>query len=59
MEWKRLMKCFDFTKEKYNTLFQAITIINNFLHKCHIDFTFKIINDQIEDPIDFKWDGDF
>jgi hypothetical protein len=53
------MKCFDFTKEKYNTLFQAVTIINNFLHKCHIDFTFKIINDQIEDPIDFKWDGDF
>ncbi len=53
------MKFFDFTKEKYNLLFQAITIINNFLHRCHLDFTYKTINDQIENPIDFKWDGDF
>ncbi len=53
------MKCFDFTKEKYNFLFQAITIINIFLHRCHLDFTYKIINDQIEDLIDFNWDGDF
>jgi hypothetical protein len=43
----------------HNLLFQVKTIINNFLHKCHLDFTYKIINDQIKDAIDFKWDGDF
>jgi hypothetical protein len=33
-KWKRLMKHFDFIKEKYNHLFIAIALLINFLHKC-------------------------
>lgn len=44
-KWERLMKCFDSTKEVYIHLFQAIIILTNFLHKHHLNFTYKIIND--------------
>jgi hypothetical protein len=53
------MKWFNFTKEKYNHLFLAIVILTNFLHKCHVNITYKVIGDQIEDPIDYSWYRDF
>ncbi len=45
------MKCFDFTKSKYNHLFHVIIIFTIFLFKCWMDFTYEIINDHIKDPI--------
>jgi hypothetical protein len=47
-KWRQLMKHFDFTKSKYNHLFCAILILTNFLHKCRMDFTYEIIDNQIE-----------
>jgi len=38
-KWRRLMKHFDSTKEKYSHLFRATTLLINFLYKCHQDFT--------------------
>ncbi len=52
-KWKRLIKCFDFAKQKCSHLFLATIIMINFLHKYCIDFTYEINNDQIEDPIDY------
>jgi hypothetical protein len=34
-KWRRLMKRFDSTKQKYNHLFRATTLLTNFLHRCH------------------------
>jgi hypothetical protein len=31
-KWKQLMRKFDSTKPKYNTLFKATTLLINFLH---------------------------
>jgi predicted SprT family Zn-dependent metalloprotease len=39
LEWKRLMKQFNSTKDKYSHLFYATTILTNFLCKCFLDFT--------------------
>jgi hypothetical protein len=44
-KWERLMKCFDSTKEIYIHFFQVTNILTNFLHKYHLNFTYKIIND--------------
>jgi hypothetical protein len=41
-KWRQLMKRFDSTKGKYNSIFHATT---NYMHKCHMDFTYKFIND--------------
>ncbi len=38
------MKIFDFTKPKYNTLFKVIALLANILHRCHMDFTYEVIN---------------
>jgi hypothetical protein len=42
-KWKKLIKHFDFTKKKYNHLFQDASILINFVHRLHI----QIIGDQI------------
>jgi hypothetical protein len=56
---KRLMKCFDSTKEKYNYLCQKIIIFTHFLHRHHLNFTYEIISNQIKDPTYFDRDEDF
>jgi len=33
--WKRVMKYFGFTKDKYNHLFKMTTLLINFFHMCH------------------------
>jgi hypothetical protein len=48
-KWRKLMKHFDSTKEKYSHLFRAC-YITNFLHKCLQDFTFEIIGEHHNDP---------
>jgi hypothetical protein len=49
-KWRKLTKRFDFTKEKYNNLFQITTLLINFLHKHQHDFTFEVINEHLNDP---------
>jgi hypothetical protein len=46
-KWRRLMKRFDFTKPKYNTLFKVVALLTNILHKCHMEFTYEVINKHI------------
>jgi hypothetical protein len=59
-KWIKLMKYFDSIKRKtYSNLFQATTIWTNFLRKHHLDFTYKIIGDQITNLANYGWDGDF
>ncbi len=58
-KWKRLMKCFDSTKEKYNYLLQEVTIFTHFLNRHHLNFTYEIIGNQIKDPTHFDRDEDF
>lgn len=54
------MKHFDSTMDKCNHLFEgAISILINFLHKCHVNFTYEVIGNQVDDPFDYGWDGDF
>ncbi len=50
------MKRFDSTKGKYNRFFHATT---NYIHRCHMDFTYKFINDQIQNPTNYDLDRDF
>lgn len=59
LEWKWLMKQFDSTKDKCSRLFYATTILTNFLRKCFLNFTYKIIGNSIKELIDYEWDGDF
>jgi hypothetical protein len=58
-EWKRFMKCFESTKENNINLFLAIIILINFLFKHHLNFTYEVIGNQINDPTDYIWDVDF
>jgi len=53
------MKQFDSTKDKCSRLFYATTILTNFLRKCFLNFTYKIIGNSIKELIDYEWDGDF
>ncbi len=68
MEWgigglkkkrKQLMKRFDSTKPKYAILFKVTTILINFMHRHRMDFTFEIIGEQLPNPVEHEWDGDF
>ncbi len=47
------------TKDNYSHLFEVVVILTNFLHKCHFNFTYKVMSDPIDDLIDYGWDGDF
>jgi hypothetical protein len=42
--WRKGTKCFDSTKEKYNHLFIATTLLTNFLHMHCYDFIVEIVN---------------
>ncbi len=41
------MKRFDSTKPKYAHLFKDVALLTNFLHKRHMDLTYKVVGDQI------------
>ncbi len=54
------MKHFDSTMDKYNHLFEvAISILINLLHKCHVNSTYEVIGNQVDDLIDYDWDANF
>jgi hypothetical protein len=55
-KWRQLMKRFDSTKPKCIVLFKAVVILINFLHRCQMDFKFKVINEQLPNPVDHGWD---
>jgi hypothetical protein len=62
LKWKckRFMKHFDSTMDKYNHLFEvAISILINLLHKCHVNSTYEVIGNQVDDLIDYDWDANF
>jgi hypothetical protein len=48
-----------FHKAQIHSFFHATTILTNYLHRCHMDFTYEVIGNQIQDPINYGWDGDF
>ncbi len=50
------MKHFDSIKKKIH-LFLVI-VMSNFLHKLYLEFTYEIIGNQIEDLINYSWEGD-
>jgi hypothetical protein len=58
-KWKRFMKCFESKKENNIHLFLAIVILTNVLFKYHLNFTYEVIGNQINDPIDYIWDVNF
>jgi hypothetical protein len=44
-KWRCLMKRFDSTKPKYAQLFRVVILLTDFLHKKHMDFTYKVVGD--------------
>jgi hypothetical protein len=44
-KWRRLMKRFDSTKQNYNHLFGATTLLTNFLHRHYQNFMIIIIGE--------------
>jgi hypothetical protein len=53
------MKRFDSTKQKYNHLFKAATLLTNFLNRRHQDFTIEIIGEHQDNLAKHGWDGDY
>ncbi len=47
--WKKVMKYFCFTKDKYNHLFKITALLINFFHMCPHDFTFEVIGKHLDD----------
>jgi hypothetical protein len=33
--------------------------MSNFLHRLYLEFTYEVVSNQIEDLINYSWDGDF
>ncbi len=47
-KWKQFMKMFDWTEPNYIlNFFWIVVLIIHFLHRKHMDFTYKVINDYI------------
>ncbi len=46
---RKLMKCLDSTKEKYNNLFKFASLLTIFLHKHHQDFIIEVISEHHND----------
>lgn len=55
-KWKRLMKRFDSSREKFPTLFHAAATLTNFLQRRRIDMS-VVVYDQ--DEADIGWEGDY
>ena len=45
-KWHRLMILYDSTKSKYNTLFQSVALLTNFLHRRQLDYTTEVLENQ-------------
>ncbi len=58
-KWRWLMKRFNSTKPKYTILFRVVAILTNVLHRCRMDFTFKVTCEQLPNHVNHGWDGDF
>jgi hypothetical protein len=58
-KWRRLMKRFDSTKQKYNHLFRARTFLTNFLHRHHQNFMIEVIGEHQDNPAKHEWDGNY
>jgi hypothetical protein len=58
-EWRHFMKRFHSTKPKYAHLFKTVVLPTNFLHRRHMDLTYKVIGDQIANPTAHVWTKDF
>ncbi|KAG9415386.1 hypothetical protein AC1031_008828 [Aphanomyces cochlioides] len=56
-KWRRLMKTFDATKERFPIMFTAGCIMTNFIHRREMDFTFDLLGQR--DNQDAGWEGDF
>jgi len=48
-KWKRVLKCFDLTKEHYSQLFKVVALLTSFLHMHCQDFTFDVIGEHLND----------
>jgi hypothetical protein len=60
LEMEKINEMFWFHKKKCNHLLQAeSSILINFLPKCCLKVTYKIIGNQIKGPTNYNWDGDF
>lgn len=47
-KWRQFMKMFDWTEPNYIlNFFWIVVLIIHFLHRKHMDFTYKVINDYI------------
>jgi len=54
------MKSFDSTKSKYSYLFQATSLLTNFMqYKGRMDFIYEVIGDQNVDMTTHGWVKDF
>jgi hypothetical protein len=58
-KWKCHMKKFDSTKPKYAHLFQATTLLINFLHMRCMALTYEVVGDLIANLTEHGWVGDF
>ncbi len=55
-KWMKLMKIFNSKKGKYTHFFLASIILINYLH---MDFTYEVIGNQIQDLVDYIQDENF
>jgi hypothetical protein len=53
------MKIFDSTRQKYNHLFKATTLLTNFLHRCYHNFNREVISEHQDNLVEYGWDGDY
>jgi len=56
LKWKLnwLMRHFDSTEKKYSHFFRVVGIFTNFLHRCHLEFTYEIIGNQVENMVNYN-----
>jgi hypothetical protein len=57
MEMEKINETFWFHKEKYHSF--LIIVLSNFLRKHYMEFPYEVISNQIEDLINYSWDGNF
>jgi DDE superfamily endonuclease len=57
-KWKRFMKRFDGTKQKFPQLFQAGCILTNFFQRHRMEMNFEVLAQGNENG-DGGWDGDY
>jgi hypothetical protein len=58
-KFKRMMKGFDASKEKFPIMFRAAAILTNFIHRRRLDFSADVGEYQADDGDNFGWEGDY